>query len=95
VARQAVLPTPVDGFATNLTLDIGQYAAVGTRVIVLIDGDSYRVTGFFEETKIPAVKVNKPRRPSLRRAGCGEQSIHSRCATVRPRSPRARSSRAG
>ena len=44
---------------TNLTLDVGQYAAVGTKVMALIDSDSYRVTGYFEETKIPAVPPGK------------------------------------
>ena len=53
---RTVLRAPVNGFVTNLTLDIGQYASVGTRVMALIDSDSYRVTGFFEETKMPAVK---------------------------------------
>ena len=47
---------PVNGFVTNLTLDLGQYASVGTKVMALLDSDSYRVTGYFEETKIPAVK---------------------------------------
>lgn len=47
---------PVNGFVTNLTLDIGQYASVGTEVMALIDSDSYRVTGYFEETKLPLIK---------------------------------------
>jgi multidrug resistance efflux pump len=50
---------PVNGFVTNLTLDVGQYAAVGTKVLALIDSDSYRVTGYFEETKIPEVPPGK------------------------------------
>jgi hypothetical protein len=45
---------PVNGFITNLTLEVGQYASVGTKVMALIDSDSYRATGYFEETKIPA-----------------------------------------
>jgi multidrug resistance efflux pump len=53
---RTVLRAPVNGFVTNLTLDVGQYASVGTKVMALIDSDSYRVTGYFEETKIPAVK---------------------------------------
>jgi multidrug resistance efflux pump len=35
----------------------GQYAAVGTKLIALIDSDSYRVEGYFEETKIPVIKA--------------------------------------
>jgi multidrug resistance efflux pump len=53
---RTVLRAPVNGFVTNLTLDIGQYASIGTKVMALIDSDSYRVTGYFEETKLPAVK---------------------------------------
>src|SRR5215469_12824299 len=53
---RTVVREPVNGFVTNLTLDVGQYASVGTKVVGLIDSDSYRVTGYFEETKLPAVK---------------------------------------
>jgi multidrug resistance efflux pump len=53
---RTVVRAPVNGFVTNLTLDTGQYASIGTKVMALIDSDSYRVTGYFEETKIPAVK---------------------------------------
>jgi multidrug resistance efflux pump len=56
---RTVLRAPVNGFVTNLTLDVGQYAAVGTKVMALIDSDSYRVTGYFEETKIPAMRLGE------------------------------------
>jgi len=56
---RTILRAPVNGFVTNLTLVVGQYAAVGTKVMALIDSDSYRVTGYFEETKMPAVKVGE------------------------------------
>src|SRR5438445_12449850 len=52
---RTIVRAPVNGFVTNLTLDVGQYAAVGTKVMALIDSDSYRVTAYFEETKIPAM----------------------------------------
>jgi len=55
--ERTVIRAPVNGFITNLNLVVGQYAAVGTRVIALIDSDSYRVEGYFEETKIPSVKT--------------------------------------
>jgi multidrug resistance efflux pump len=54
--ERTVMRAPVNGYITNLTLDVGQYAAVGTRLMALIDSDSYRVEGYFEETKIPSVK---------------------------------------
>jgi multidrug resistance efflux pump len=56
---RTVIRAPVNGFVTNLTLVVGQYASIGTKVVALIDSDSYRVTGYFEETKIPAVPPGK------------------------------------
>jgi multidrug resistance efflux pump len=53
---RTVIRAPVNGYVTNLTLVVGQFAAVGTRLMALIDSDSYRVEGYFEETKIPSVK---------------------------------------
>ena len=47
---------PVNGYVTNLTLVVGQYASIGSKVIAVIDSDSYRVEGYFEETKIPKVQ---------------------------------------
>jgi multidrug resistance efflux pump len=55
--ERTVIRAPVNGFVTNLTLVVGQYAAVGTKVVALIDSDSYRVEGYFEETKIPSLKM--------------------------------------
>jgi len=52
---RTVVRAPVNGFVTNLTLDVGQFASVGSKVLALIDSDSYRVTGYFEETKLQAV----------------------------------------
>lgn len=54
--ERTVVRAPVNGYITNLGLVVGQYAAVGTPVIALIDSDSYRVEGYFEETKIPSIK---------------------------------------
>ena len=56
---RTIIRATVNGFVTNLTLVVGQYASIGTKVMALIDSDSYRVTGYFEETKIPAVPPGK------------------------------------
>jgi multidrug resistance efflux pump len=47
----------VNGFITNLNLAKGTYASQGQSVMALIDSDSYRVEGYFEETKIPHIKA--------------------------------------
>lgn len=55
---RTVIRAPVNGFVTNLTLSVGHYAPVGSRTMALLDSDSYRVEGYFEETKIPQVIKN-------------------------------------
>jgi multidrug resistance efflux pump len=54
--ERTVVRAPVNGFVTNLGLVVGQYAAVGTQLLALIDSDSYRVSGYFEETKMSNLK---------------------------------------
>jgi multidrug resistance efflux pump len=46
----------VNGHITNLNLAKGTFATQGKPVMALIDSDSYRVEGYFEETKIPHVR---------------------------------------
>src|SRR5438132_4342852 len=54
--RRTEVRAPVNGFITNLNLAKGTYASQGKPVMALIDSDSYRVEGYFEETKIPHIK---------------------------------------
>jgi multidrug resistance efflux pump len=58
--ERTVVRAPVNGYVTNVGLVVGQYAAVGTRLMALIDSDSYRVEGYFEETKMPGVVPGAP-----------------------------------
>ena len=46
----------VNGYITNLNLAKGTFATQGKPVMALIDSDSYRVEGYFEETKIPHIQ---------------------------------------
>jgi multidrug resistance efflux pump len=55
--ERSVVRAPVDGFVTNLNLYPGDYAAVGAARMALIDAHSFWVYGYFEETKIPEVRV--------------------------------------
>jgi RND family efflux transporter MFP subunit len=50
----------VNGYVSNLTLTQGSYASQGKAVLALIDSDSYRVDAYFEETKIPNIKLDAP-----------------------------------
>jgi multidrug resistance efflux pump len=56
---RTVVRAPVNGFVTNMTLDVGQYASVGSKMMALIDSDSYRIEGYFEETKMPLIRIGE------------------------------------
>jgi RND family efflux transporter MFP subunit len=47
----------VDGIVTNLDLHPGDFLSSGTQAMALIDTDSLRVEGYFEETKLQCMKV--------------------------------------
>ncbi len=49
--------SPVNGFVTNLTAVVGNYATQGTGVLALVDSDSFYVYGYFMETKLPAIRI--------------------------------------
>jgi RND family efflux transporter MFP subunit len=54
--RTAIRAT-VNGMVTNLELEPGDYATTGRQVLALVDSDSLYVDGYFEETKLPAIRV--------------------------------------
>ena len=47
----------VDGIVTNLDLREGSYVNASKAVMALVDRNSYYVEGYFEETKLPSIKV--------------------------------------
>ncbi len=47
----------VNGTISNLSLRPGDYVSAGTAKVALIDSDSLRVEGYFEETKLPRIHV--------------------------------------
>ena len=49
--------SPVDGYVTNLETFRGDYAILGTSKLAVVDANSFWVYGYFEETKLPHVKV--------------------------------------
>jgi len=48
---------PVDGYVTNLSVFKGDYAAAGAPKLAVIDAHSFWVYGYFEEAKLPHVRV--------------------------------------
>ncbi|MBZ7674437.1 HlyD family secretion protein [Klebsiella grimontii] len=53
---QTEIKAPVDGWVTNLSTRVGDYAAVGHPVFALVDSHSFYVVGYFEETKLRNIR---------------------------------------
>jgi multidrug resistance efflux pump len=51
---------PVDGYVTNLQAHPGDYATVGRPLLAVVDKNSFRINGYFEETKLPRLHVGDP-----------------------------------
>lgn len=53
--ERTVVRSPVNGYVDNLRLRIGDYAVVGQNKLTIIDSDSFWISGYFEETKMPHI----------------------------------------
>lgn len=62
---RADVTAPKAGHVLNLQLNEGNYASAGQPVLALVEADSWYVTGYFEETKIPRVEVGDRARIDL------------------------------
>ncbi|MQA37933.1 efflux RND transporter periplasmic adaptor subunit [Rugamonas aquatica] len=56
--ERTVVRAPVTGYVTNLNVHAGDFAAVGAAKLAMINSASFYVVGYFEETKLPLLKVN-------------------------------------
>ncbi|AUU85258.1 HlyD family secretion protein [Leclercia adecarboxylata] len=57
---QTVVKAPVDGWVTNLSTRVGDYASTGQPVFALVDSHSFYVVGYFEETKLRHIREGAP-----------------------------------
>ncbi len=48
--------SPVNGYVTNLTAQLGDYANVGTLMLSVVNSDSYWVDAYFEETALGRIQ---------------------------------------
>lgn len=55
----------VNGFITNFDMKPGEYVDAGKPLFALIDSDSFYVDGYFEETKLPRIRIGDPARVYL------------------------------
>jgi RND family efflux transporter MFP subunit len=56
--RSTVL-APVNGIVTNFDLLPGRYVNAGTAVFALLGSDTFRVEGYFEETKLRRIRIGE------------------------------------
>ncbi|CAB3773501.1 MULTISPECIES: efflux RND transporter periplasmic adaptor subunit [Burkholderia] len=54
---RTIYRSPVNGKVINLNLEKGDYVTRGSERLAIIKDNSYYVTGYFEETKIPAIRL--------------------------------------
>ena len=47
---------PFDGFTTNLDVHEGQFGSAGTPIAAFVDSSSFRVDGYFQESKLKHIK---------------------------------------
>ena len=57
---QTVVQAPVDGWVTNLSARVGNYATTGQPIFALVDSHSFYVVGYFEETKLRHIREGAP-----------------------------------
>ncbi len=58
--RRTEIRSPVNGYVTNLLVQLGDYATVGKNLISLVDADLFWVDGYFEETNIDQIHAGDP-----------------------------------
>ena len=63
--ERSVLRAPVDGYITHLRLRRGDYAVAGKPDVTILDGGSFWITGYFEETKLRRIQPGAPARIRL------------------------------
>ena len=57
---RTVVHSPVNGHVTNLQLEKGDYATQGRAIVAIVDSDSFYVAAYFEETKLPLIRIGAP-----------------------------------
>jgi RND family efflux transporter MFP subunit len=65
--ERSTVTAPVNGVVTNFGLLPGRYVTAGAPIMAIIDSDTFRVEGYFEETKLRNVHVGD--RASVRLIG--------------------------
>ena len=57
--------SPVNGYITNLQVQVGDYATAGQKTLAIVNSDSFWVEGYFEETLLENIHIGDPARIAL------------------------------
>jgi multidrug resistance efflux pump len=52
--------SPMDGRVSDRTVRLGDYVTAGRPVLAVLDTDSFRIDGYFEETRLRHIEVGQP-----------------------------------
>lgn len=58
--ERTAVRAPAAGYVTNLDVHPGDYATAGTPRVALVESGSFHLYAYFEETKLPQVRVGDP-----------------------------------
>jgi multidrug resistance efflux pump len=57
--ERSTVVAPVDGIVTNFDLLPGRYVSAGAAVFAMLDSHTFRVEGYFEETKLRRIHIGE------------------------------------
>ncbi|WP_233807361.1 efflux RND transporter periplasmic adaptor subunit [Paraburkholderia sp. HP33-1] len=58
--ERSTIKSPVDGYLNDRAPRTGEYVAAGRAVVAVVDMHSFRVDGYFEETKLRGIDIGQP-----------------------------------
>jgi multidrug resistance efflux pump len=58
--QRTVIVSPVDGYLNDRAPRVGEYISAGRAVLSVVDMHSFRVDGYFEETKLRGIDIGQP-----------------------------------
>ncbi|TDN69317.1 efflux RND transporter periplasmic adaptor subunit [Paraburkholderia sp. BL10I2N1] len=58
--QRTTIVSPVDGYLNDRAPRTGEYVASGRPVLAVVDMHSFRVDGYFEETKLHGIDIGRP-----------------------------------
>ncbi len=58
--QRTTIVSPVDGYLNDRAPRVGEYVPAGRAVLSVVDQHSFRVDGYFEETKLRGIHIGQP-----------------------------------